>query len=132
MILNTLVYDGKAEKIVTNDRVNMYRAVEPLLNFPGLIGSPCGVCPVSIKNKEYIWNTKYLKFSNKFTVNISFILGQRKLLRRRRNHATKMFIFLTMAGILSSILFRFLNFLLLVNLHKEYIFFILMTYYFLD
>ncbi|XP_051166706.1 DNA-directed RNA polymerase III subunit RPC6 [Leptopilina boulardi] len=70
MILNTLVYDGKAEKLVTNDRTNMYRAVESLLDFPGLIGSPCGVCPVrknccdegEITPSKCLYFTQWLEF----------------------------------------------------------------------
>ncbi|XP_076656597.1 RNA polymerase III subunit F [Halictus rubicundus] len=46
MILNTLVYDGKVERILSDDGNNLYRAVEPLLLAPGLIKSTCGVCPV--------------------------------------------------------------------------------------
>ncbi|XP_031833548.1 RNA polymerase III subunit F [Nomia melanderi] len=46
MILNTLVYDGKVERILSEDGSNLYRAVEPLLHAPGLIKSTCGVCPV--------------------------------------------------------------------------------------
>ncbi|XP_078034605.1 RNA polymerase III subunit F isoform X1 [Augochlora pura] len=46
MILNTLVYDGKVERILSDDGSNLYRAVEPLLHAPGLIKSTCGVCPV--------------------------------------------------------------------------------------
>lgn len=47
MILDTLIYDGKVEKTRTGDGRNLYRAIKPLLNPPGLIQSPCGVCPVS-------------------------------------------------------------------------------------
>lgn len=47
MILNTLVYDGKVERTLSGDGNTLYRAVEPLLNPPGLIKSTCGVCPVS-------------------------------------------------------------------------------------
>ncbi|XP_076638032.1 RNA polymerase III subunit F isoform X3 [Colletes latitarsis] len=46
MILDTLVYDGKVERTLSGDGSNLYRAVEPLLNSPGLIKSACGVCPV--------------------------------------------------------------------------------------
>lgn len=46
MILNTLVYDGKVEKILAGDGNNLYRAIQPLLVSPGLIRSPCGLCPV--------------------------------------------------------------------------------------
>ncbi|TGZ38554.1 DNA-directed RNA polymerase III subunit RPC6 [Temnothorax curvispinosus] len=46
MILNTLVYDGKVEQILAGDGSNLYRAIQPLLNSPGLIRTPCGLCPV--------------------------------------------------------------------------------------
>lgn len=49
-ILDTLVYDGKAEKTAREDigqeSVRLYRAVEPLLPPTGLVRVPCGVCPV--------------------------------------------------------------------------------------
>lgn len=47
MILNTLVYDGKVERTLSGDGGILYRAIEPLLDSPGLIKSTCGVCPVS-------------------------------------------------------------------------------------
>ena len=54
-ILNTLVYDGKAEKsAVTAGRgedkegvKTVYRLSNPLLSNTGLSRVPCGVCPVS-------------------------------------------------------------------------------------
>ncbi|XP_043271485.1 probable DNA-directed RNA polymerase III subunit RPC6 isoform X2 [Venturia canescens] len=46
MILNTLVYDGKVERILSSDGNNLYRAIQPMLSPPGLIKTPCGVCPV--------------------------------------------------------------------------------------
>lgn len=46
MILNTLVYDGKVERILAGDGSNLYRAIQPLVTSPGLIRTPCGVCPV--------------------------------------------------------------------------------------
>lgn len=46
MILNTLVYDGKVERTFSDGSI-LYRAIEPLLDPPGLIKSTCGVCPVS-------------------------------------------------------------------------------------
>lgn len=46
-ILNTLIFDGKVEKTVSDDgEVRYYRAVEPLLPPTGLVRTPCGVCPV--------------------------------------------------------------------------------------
>lgn len=45
-ILNTLVYDGKAESNVYPDGHRVYRAIEPLLHPPGLVQVPCGVCPL--------------------------------------------------------------------------------------
>lgn len=46
-ILETTVYDGKVEKSVDIDTSKKYRAVEPLLPAPGIVRTPCGVCPVS-------------------------------------------------------------------------------------
>lgn len=52
MILNTLVYDGKVERILAGDGSNLYRAIQPLVTSPGLIRTPCGLCPVRrIANK---------------------------------------------------------------------------------
>eukprot|EP00092_Neocalanus_flemingeri_P024511 GFUD01026583.1.p1 GENE.GFUD01026583.1~~GFUD01026583.1.p1 ORF type:complete len:305 (+),score=90.50 GFUD01026583.1:85-999(+) len=45
-ILNTIVYDGKAEKCEGGESGSLYRAVEPLLPSAGLARCPCGVCPV--------------------------------------------------------------------------------------
>ncbi len=53
-ILDTLVFDGKAEKTVqasaSNEggggEVKFFRAVEPLLPPTGLMRTPCGGCPV--------------------------------------------------------------------------------------
>lgn len=44
-ILKTVVYDGKAQRIVKPEGV-FYRAVETLLPPEGLVQSPCGICPV--------------------------------------------------------------------------------------
>ncbi|XP_052756421.1 probable DNA-directed RNA polymerase III subunit RPC6 [Galleria mellonella] len=45
-ILNTIVYDGKAESSVYPDGSKVYRAIDPLLPAPGLVQVPCGVCPL--------------------------------------------------------------------------------------
>uniref|UniRef100_G3MKQ0 DNA-directed RNA polymerase III subunit RPC6 n=2 Tax=Amblyomma TaxID=6942 RepID=G3MKQ0_AMBMU len=61
-ILNTLIYDGKAEKTVvcgssvlggssknsssSEELLNLYRAIEPLVESAGLMRMPCGTCPV--------------------------------------------------------------------------------------
>lgn len=52
-ILETIIFDGQVEKIVTNVRVgndhvqkNAYRAIEPPVRDTGLVRTPCGVCPV--------------------------------------------------------------------------------------
>ncbi|XP_045776156.1 probable DNA-directed RNA polymerase III subunit RPC6 [Maniola jurtina] len=45
-ILNTLVYDGKAESSVYPDGNKVYRAIESLISPPGLVQVPCGVCPL--------------------------------------------------------------------------------------
>lgn len=48
-ILNTLVYDGKAESSVYPDGSKVYRAIEPLIPPPGIVQVPCGVCPLIYK-----------------------------------------------------------------------------------
>lgn len=45
-ILNTVVYDGKAESTVYPDGSRVYRAIETLIAPPGLVQVPCGVCPL--------------------------------------------------------------------------------------
>lgn len=45
-ILKTVVYDGKAERIPQADGISLYRAVEAPLSLPGLIQTPCGICPI--------------------------------------------------------------------------------------
>ncbi|KAI5643054.1 RNA polymerase rpc34 subunit domain-containing protein [Phthorimaea operculella] len=45
-ILNTLVFDGKAESSVYPDGSKVYRSIEPLLPTPGIVQVPCGVCPL--------------------------------------------------------------------------------------
>ncbi|CAH0400516.1 unnamed protein product [Chilo suppressalis] len=48
-ILNTLVYDGKAESSVYPDGNRVYRAIESLIPPPGLVQVPCGICPLVLK-----------------------------------------------------------------------------------
>jgi DNA-directed RNA polymerase III subunit RPC6 len=54
-ILNTLVYDGKVERSImaasasfsSNEQLNMYRAVDPVLpaaRGSGIVRMPCGTC----------------------------------------------------------------------------------------
>lgn len=45
-ILDTLVYDGKAESNIYPDGNKVYRAIESLIPPPGLVQVPCGVCPL--------------------------------------------------------------------------------------
>jgi len=45
-ILNTLIYDGKVEKIIKGD-TKMFIAVESFANVAGITQVPCGVCPVA-------------------------------------------------------------------------------------
>lgn len=47
MILDTLVYDGKVERVTSMDGGNLYRAIDSLLPPPGIVRMPCGICPVS-------------------------------------------------------------------------------------
>lgn len=68
-ILNTLVYDGKAERTILANGNSMYRAVETLLPPPGIVRTPCGVCPVlnqcsdigSIQPKKCVYMTEWLE-----------------------------------------------------------------------
>lgn len=45
-ILKTVIYDGKAQRILQADGSYFYKSVEPLLPPEGLVQSPCGICPV--------------------------------------------------------------------------------------
>ncbi|VVC91529.1 DNA-directed RNA polymerase III subunit RPC6 [Leptidea sinapis] len=45
-ILNTLIYDGKAESTLYPDGSRVYRAIETLIPPPGLVQVPCGLCPL--------------------------------------------------------------------------------------
>ncbi|KAG5671403.1 hypothetical protein PVAND_001601 [Polypedilum vanderplanki] len=45
-ILKTIVYDGKAQRILQADGKYLYKAVESLLPPEGLVQTPCGICPV--------------------------------------------------------------------------------------
>nr|CAD7257642.1 unnamed protein product [Timema shepardi] len=45
-ILDTLLYDGKVERSVALDGSYLYRAIESLLDAPGIVRMPCGVCPL--------------------------------------------------------------------------------------
>ena len=45
-ILQTIVYDGKAEKCESLDGKTLYRAVQSLVSSAGVSRSPCGVCPI--------------------------------------------------------------------------------------
>uniref|UniRef100_T1J5Z6 DNA-directed RNA polymerase III subunit RPC6 n=1 Tax=Strigamia maritima TaxID=126957 RepID=T1J5Z6_STRMM len=64
LILNTLVYDGKVEKIgkvgavgqTTSNSLITYLAVEGLVTSVGVLESPCGLCPVSDNQMFDKWN----------------------------------------------------------------------------
>ena len=55
-ILNTLIYDGKCERSIVasaggsgdSGKVQLYRAINPLVETTGLMRMPCGSCPVSL------------------------------------------------------------------------------------
>ncbi|KAK3748735.1 hypothetical protein QZH41_015673, partial [Actinostola sp. cb2023] len=64
-ILNTLIYDGKAETEVVVDNKSsssgqkiLYRALFPIISSTGLMRTPCGVCPVSNKNTMWSLSSK--------------------------------------------------------------------------
>lgn len=52
MILNTLVYDGKVEKILAGEGNNLYRAIQPVLSSSGLVKTPCGLCPIRTQCRD--------------------------------------------------------------------------------
>lgn len=45
-ILKTVVYDGKAQRVLQVDGSYLYKAVDSLLPPEGLVQTPCGICPV--------------------------------------------------------------------------------------
>lgn len=45
-ILKTVVYDGKAQRVLQADGSYLYKFVESLLPSEGLVQIPCGICPV--------------------------------------------------------------------------------------
>jgi DNA-directed RNA polymerase III subunit RPC6 len=45
-ILKTIVYDGRAQRVLQGDGSYMYRAIDVLLPPEGLVQTPCGICPV--------------------------------------------------------------------------------------
>lgn len=46
-ILDTLLYDGKVERILNASGEYLYLAMESYLPPPGIVRMPCGICPVS-------------------------------------------------------------------------------------
>uniref|UniRef100_A0A1B6LXI3 DNA-directed RNA polymerase III subunit RPC6 n=1 Tax=Graphocephala atropunctata TaxID=36148 RepID=A0A1B6LXI3_9HEMI len=45
-ILDTLLYDGKVERILNVNGEYLYQAMESYLPPPGIVRMPCGICPV--------------------------------------------------------------------------------------
>ena len=45
-ILQTIVWDGKAEKCESLDGKTLYRAVQSMVESGGVSRCPCGVCPI--------------------------------------------------------------------------------------
>lgn len=45
-ILKTVVYDGRAQRVLQTDGSYLYKAVDSLLPPEGLVQTPCGICPV--------------------------------------------------------------------------------------
>ena len=53
-ILDTLIYDGKIEKIVGNSTMrkenetksNLYRSIKSMIEATPIVRNPCGICPV--------------------------------------------------------------------------------------
>lgn len=84
MILNTLVYDGKIERILSGDGNNLYRVIQPLLSsLSGLMRTPCGLCPVRIICVRFTDRLNYWKGLNKslilFIFLACFVTGENEL-----------------------------------------------------
>lgn len=45
-ILKTVVYDGKAQRVLQADGSYLYKSVDSLLPPEGIVQTPCGICPV--------------------------------------------------------------------------------------
>lgn len=45
-ILKTVVYDGRAQRVLQVDGSYLYKAVDSLIPPEGLVQTPCGICPV--------------------------------------------------------------------------------------
>ncbi len=49
-ILNTLIYDGKIEKLsIANEngaKQNLYKSVKPIIDSTPFVRNPCGICPI--------------------------------------------------------------------------------------
>lgn len=45
-ILKTIVYDGRAQRVLQTDGTYLYKAVDTLLPAEGIVQNPCGICPV--------------------------------------------------------------------------------------
>lgn len=45
-ILKTVVYDGRAQRVLQTDGAYLYKAVDSLLPPEGIVQTPCGICPV--------------------------------------------------------------------------------------
>lgn len=69
MLLSLLIYDGKIDKIFSGDNRYLYKSIKPLMNLPGLVRNPCGLCPV-----RYIINTLCCNNHCENLSNISYII----------------------------------------------------------
>ena len=79
MVLDTVVFDGRAEMLMSADSqcestssacIRLYRAISPLIPPTGLMRTPCGVCSVRhectenglISPRTCIYMNEWLKF----------------------------------------------------------------------
>lgn len=68
-ILKTIVYDGRAERILQTNGSYLYKAVDTLLPPEGIPQTPCGICPViqhcsdvgSITPKSCVYMSEWLE-----------------------------------------------------------------------
>lgn len=68
-ILKTIVYDGRAQRILQTDGSYLYKSTDTLLPAEGIVQNPCGICPViqhcsdigSITPKSCVYMTEWLE-----------------------------------------------------------------------
>lgn len=105
-ILNTLIYDGKVEMTViaakegtvgsVDGQMKLYRGVNPVIQPTGLVRTPCGLCPVTIRA------TQGCQQPIRGLTSLSLPSGVRRLSRRRRDLSVQLHLHDRVAGFLTA------------------------------